>query len=397
MRNQIYSSKLYLNFMFYITLITLFMPSALFTKINMGSTSFGFHYVGLVLFLIFMTCKARAIFTKVHMLSLSTILFYLLFCVTFNHELDLKYVISYLTYSYCFSIGHFNAKNGFIQQDSRTIYMARVLLLVTCIVGLLFYFLNIPMFDLEYAGSTNVFLMENGKYRAASLFLNPNGFAYFILPFIISILVNLKERRKYFDVFIFILAITSVWSSDSRSTLIAFLLVVILLVSRSILGKKSIYVFILLGLGAFIALWGMWADIQEYDIRYAKYSLAFDYALLYVQNLFVGFPSNEFVSDTEITFSDNLFIYMIVKQGIIGSTIFFSTLAISVIKAFRIFNSTTKNITALSCSLFTIVLPIVFLLSDTINFYPVNMLIGYALGYSYGFKSTEYKKTNVVT
>lgn len=194
----------------------------------------------------------------------------------------------------------------------------------SAILGVVLYLINIPLIDLEAAGSDQYFVDSFGHYRASSIFLNPNSFAYFLMFYLCVSLFGKYDTSKR-SLLAVACVLVAFLLSGSRSALAALGFLVLL---RMIMSFAPRFRFPLLIVGNVALMAGLvglisMADIFiGKDIRFEKWSFSLDIFFKQIQRVYLGIPEDIPLEKLGLHFSDNMFLTILFKLGSVGATIF---------------------------------------------------------------------------
>jgi hypothetical protein len=247
------------------------------------------------------------------------------------------------------------------------------------IIGLVLYYFNIPLFDFESTGSELYFTNSYGYYRLSSIILNPNSFAYILLLYFAFFLYSKKSFIGYVMMFLTLVAFLL---TESRSALLGLILMLIIYNYQYIKQKIVLFRFSIIGLlFLFIILLVFSSEsvLINYDIRFTKFSIALDYIFSSFEYFLLGVPASVSVENNGISFSDNMFLYLIIKMGFLPFLLFTYGYFYSIFKASRIlFRENNPNIKPYALFLISSIITMFF--SDLLLFSPVYILVGLSIG-----------------
>ncbi len=249
------------------------------------------------------------------------------------------------------------------------------------IFGLILYFLNLPLLDLKTAGRELYFINSNGYYRASSVFLNPNSFAYFLVFYFCIFSTSKKYDIKYCTVFLIVFL--AFYFSESRSAMLSlfliFLFAIFVRIRPANLSGKLYFLNIAILLALFFLLL-LSGDLFSYDIRFEKWHMALDIFFGNYEYLLKGIPFSVPLYSQGITFSDNMFLYILFRLGFFGFFGFF-VFYISVLKkSCTILANESAHSQSAPYAMYFLVSSISMFYSNFLLFYPIMILHGIAVG-----------------
>jgi len=307
--------KINFNIIYNLLFIAILLyPLAIIYKISDFSVSYLFVLV------IMLLAGVRFLYYINNLNSLYILSFYLIILFIINF-INIKFFFFMFTFILFIVIG-FNYKMYFI--NKKVIKKFINFSFVISIIGIILYFLKIPLFDFKIAGSEKYFMLSNGYYRAMSIFLNPNSFAYFII-FAFSLMLfygkyiffNKYYRKLYYIVFLF-----SLYIAYSRSAILSMVLILIVYgIYRFKISRKNklliLFFMLIMLISFFMFLLSSRELFYNYDIRFLKIDIAIDYLTKNFYHFIFGYPHYINIKKNGISFSDNMFLYFFLRGGMI--------------------------------------------------------------------------------
>ncbi|KAB0327128.1 hypothetical protein LSO07_27425 [Janthinobacterium sp. PLB04] len=359
------------------------MPMALLDKFTIAGSEFSASYIFvfcmIVTFLFFALLSVRRNFPveiDKNILCVTALAFNFLFFSLLN-EPDGGFFLGVSFWIVSIFIG----LNMDISGRAKFVKIVFFLAWILSIVGLVLYFLNLPLLDLKTAGRELYFLNSNGYYRASSVFLNPNSFAYFLVFYFCIFSVSKKYGVK--NCFIFLIVFFAFYFSESRSAMLSLFLILlfsIFLKAKPVNLSRKLYainVFILLVLLFLLLLSG---DLFSYDIRFEKWHMALDIFFGNYEYLLKGIPFSVPLYSQGITFSDNMFLYILFRLGFFGFFGFFIFYIFVVKKSCTILAYESTHSQSAPYAMYFLVSSVSMFYSNFLLFYPIMILHGIAIG-----------------
>ncbi|OEZ84894.1 hypothetical protein JAB6_23280 [Janthinobacterium sp. HH104] len=249
------------------------------------------------------------------------------------------------------------------------------------IVGLILYFLNLPLLDLKTAGRELYFINSNGYYRASSVFLNPNSFAYFLVFYFCIFSTSRKYDIKHCAVFLIVFL--AFYFSESRSAMLSlfliFLFAIVVKTRPANLSGKLYFLNIAILLALFFLLL-LSGDLFSYDIRFEKWHMALDIFFGNYEYLLKGIPFSVPLSSQGITFSDNMFLYILFRLGFFGFLGFFVFYISILKKSCTILANESTHSQSAPYAMYFLVSSVSMFYSNFLLFYPIMILHGIVVG-----------------
>lgn len=377
-------SKLKLNYNFsflFLWLMILTIPLSLLFKVNFIGIEFSISYIfliffifiSIVMYLFFIKFELKFLTNKVFLLFSFSFLF-LLCTNSFYNELDIKFLLFLVTFIFSFIVGYLYSKliqNYFQRQFSNLIY-------ILVLIGLILYYFNIPLFDFNILDSELYFVNSYGYYRLSSILLNPNNFAYMLLLYFTFYVYSKKKE----SIIIFSLVLAAFLLTESRSAFMGLLIIYIFYNYQYFKQKVVLNIISLIGiflLFIFLLIFTNNDFLINYDIRFIKFSIALDYIFYSIEYFFFGVPFIIDIQKDGITFSDNMFLYLMLKMGFFAFFLFIFGYISSIFKA-SVVLSQKNNLRIKPFALFLIstLLPMFF--SNLLLFSPIYILIAISIG-----------------
>jgi hypothetical protein len=266
----------------------------------------------------------------------------------------------------------------------------------SAILGIALYSINIPLIDLEAAGSDQYFVDTFGHYRASSIFLNPNSFAYFLMFYIcFSFFGNYETSKRSWLVFACVAVAFLLSGSRSAMAALGFLLLL-----RIILLFALRFRFPLLMAGnvalvsVLVALIAMADLFIGKDIRFEKWSFSLDIFFRQMQRVYLGVPENIPLEKLGLHFSDNMFLTILFKLGGVGAAIFATYYLFIMFRAIVTLAYGSRTIRPFAA--YFLGSTVLFFYSNFLYFYPMVLIHGVATGLllvriqSKGFSTSEH-------
>lgn len=377
-------SKLKFNYnisFFFLWMMILTIPLSLLFKVNILDIKFSISYIFLVLF-IFVSISSYffimridfSIFEKSFFLSI--IFSFLIFCIySLYHGIEIKLFTLLITFLASIMI-------GFLYSEQIQCYFQREFKNITyflVFIGLVLYYFNIPLFDFEVAGSKLYFTNSFGHYRLSSILLNPNSFAYFLLLYFT---MYLYSKKNFIANIMMLFVLLAFILTESRSALAGLLLILIIFSYRYFKQGISLFKLSIFGLlFGFILLLVFTNDniLLNYDVRFSKYYVALQYIFKSWEYFLLGVPHSIEIEKDGISFSDNMFLYLMLKMGFIPFVLFIYGYFHSIFKAAKIlFEPNSILLKPYALFLLATLFPMFF--SNLLLFFPVYILIGLSMG-----------------
>lgn len=351
----------------------LLYPLSIFYKFLGYSISYIF-----ILFILFISLIRLIIYIK--SLSLFYILGIYLLYLLVNNIINIKFLFFMFMFILFIVIG-FNYKRFFVKKKFIKSFIK--FSVIISIIGIVLFFLKIPLFDFKVAGSSKYFMLSNGYYRAMSIFLNPNSFAYFII-FSISLLLFYGKylfSKKMYLIYL-IIYLFSLYISYSRSAIFSMSLIFVIYFIYKLKIPKNLklifYIFILVFLFNIFCFLIINRELFfNVDIRFLKIDIALDFIKNNFYNFIFGYPYNVSINKNGISFSDNMFLYFFLRGGVILFIIFNYIYIIALLKSIK-FIVLKKTEIGYAVYLFS-TLPLMFF-SNFLLFFPNIILFSISIG-----------------
>lgn len=229
-------------------------------------------------------------------------------------EYILFYYFLFYSIGYYFSVGD--------TYDYLLPFALRLFYIIT-IIGVIFVVLGIDFKLKEYSAAEGMFYHPVlGINRATSIVYNPQ--LYGMICVFTFILIKSKISK--------IISLIGLFFSFSRSSIIS-------LISTFFLSKTTIrlklfllfsfvFLFIYSSLYVQSGILGRFFNIQNYlgDVRVLKFAIGVSFVFESVNSFLFGIPFDTVVGWKGVTFSDNTFIYLLLKGGFVFFILFLSIL-----------------------------------------------------------------------
>jgi len=224
-------------------------------------------------------------------------------------------------------------------------------------LGIILYWLNIPLFDPEFAGSESYF-SEQGKYRAMSTLVNPNAFGYFVIVFLIFNINDNKYTLK--KIFLLVLCFYTILITKSRSSLIIFIYLFMKFYleffyykfknnfrdyskyTKYCIISINVILIILIVYTGFFYISNQLIKFEDIitNIRWKKWKVALIFIFKNSKTFLIGNPFGTTFNQGSISFSDNYMLHIFLEYGVIGLILFcwfyLRNLVICIKKCFKI-------------------------------------------------------------
>jgi O-antigen ligase len=251
---------------------------------------------------------------------------------------------------------------------------------VTAVLGLVLYAINIPLIDLEAAGSDQYFVDGFGHYRASSVFLNPNSFGYFLLFYFCVRMFGNRPPGRFISVG-FLCVLSAFLLSGSRSALVAFafLFVMRVVIAMAPQNRFPLMLGINTALLAVLALLIVLSDkFIGQDIRFEKWSFSLELFLQQAQRIYFGMPEYIPLEKLGVFFSDNMFLTFLFKFGIVGFLVFAVYYLVIVYRAVSALVQESPALRPFAA--YVLASSVLFFYSTFLSFYPMVLMHGVAVG-----------------
>jgi hypothetical protein len=359
------------------------LPTTLLFKVNIGSQEFSISYLVLLAFLIFtiyyyiMKLQIFSVILKKDILILVILVAYSL-VLSLYKGLDIDFLKFIIFFFFAYLTGY---KYNYIFTSFKFINLFIKFAIMISLIGILLYHLKIPIFDFKAAGSEFYFMNSDGYYRAMSIFMNPNSFGYFLL-FSISLLL---VHKKYISSISYIVYISilfyAMYLTSSRSAELSLLFILFIYFISQKLNKRLAYIIIIFTSTFLVTISILLLFNLEYfyfyDVRFEKWNVAFSF-LNNLEYFLIGVPIVVHVIKNGISFSDNMFIYLIIEQGFLFLFLFIYLYYRINIKSIRMTLNKDNYNTSYSIYLISIFIPM--MLSNYLLLYPSIILTGISMG-----------------
>lgn len=379
-----YISKVHLNKLivrFVLPLIVLSTPASIIYKLNISGFELSISYFFLAL-LFFLSLFSLAFSSaRRHMRGSSDLIVFLSFALLIPfafhnlNGLDLKFVAFYCAFVFSIVVGA-SLSDVLTAELRATVYW---LVYISVAIGLGFYYLNIPMFDLEVAGGINYFTNEDGRYRLTSVLLNPNAYAYFLLVYFSFFAIS---SNSIINILMAVIVFIAFLLTESRSAMLSLVVIVSLRLLLKVRYRKyffAIYVTIVVIL-MFVLISMSWSSVlTSLNIRFEKYQIALDYIFLTPLYFWAGVPADVSVQRSGVYFSDNMFLLIFLELGFLGFLLFVFVYLKSLYRACSILANRQFGIVRYH-AIFLLSSPPVMFFSDYLMFFPLFLFLGLSIG-----------------
>jgi hypothetical protein len=254
------------------------------------------------------------------------------------------------------------------------------LAVATAILGIVLYAVNIPLIDLESAGSDQYFVDSWGHYRASSLFLNPNSFGYFLLYYICVRLFGTNGSEKL-SILGFLSVMAALVLSGSRSAWATCVFIITLRIIISLAPRLrtpllfGVNIVLLTLLAILIALSDLFV---AQDIRFEKWGFSLDIFSKSAEQIFTGIPEHIPLEKLGIYFSDNMFLTFLFKFGVVGFLVFAAFYIVIVYRSIVVLVQGAPELRPFAAYLLGA--SVMFFYSNFLYFYPMVLMHGVAAG-----------------
>jgi len=356
-------------------------PLSLLYKVSFGSFDFSVAYLLLIFyFLVFLflyllnpLLGSRQFKKRVMVFSLASL--FLCYISELGSGFDPVFIFFYSAFVFSIFVG-FWFRDYFVSCFNDWIACITFL---AVLVGLYFYYQGIPLFNTEYAGGESYFMNENGRYRLTSVLLNPNSFAYFLIFYFSFYLYGEKGWGKNIVcIFVFF----SLFITESRTGGLAFLLSLFVFSLQYFKQKKMLMKLSVAGILVILTLLLFFSYskiLLEYDIRFHKNLISYEYIFSSASNFLVGVPTEITVEKDGVVFSDNMFLEFFISTGGVSLLVFIYFYIYSLFLSISIL-CTPQRESVKPFAIFVISsLPMMFF-SNFLMFFPLNIILGVSIG-----------------
>lgn len=368
--------------LFFMAMSIISLPLALLNKIHLGAVEFSVSY--LFLFGILFSVVAHSAthirrdfggrFSLSCAMSVGLLLTVVFFAIV--NGIDAKLLTCFFLWTF-FTLFGISLSDTLLAKFGKMIHRVAF---VVVVIGLVFYYINIPLIDLEAIGSDLYFTNDDGHYRAASVFMNPNSFGYYLVFYFCTMFFR-KTAWTASGMIVFALALAALQFSGSRSALLAFALLLLIVAFQRIRPVERFYAYGAMNVAmvvcfALILLFA--SQIVSYDVRFEKWDMALEIFSQRWQFVICGMPPEITLENLGLVFSDNMFLAILFRLGIFGFAFFLSFYIYLIYSSMRILaadHSAPKPYAA-----FLIVSSILMFYSNFLFFFPIVMLHGIAAG-----------------
>lgn len=260
--------------------------------------------------------------------------------------------------------------------------MLRLLSLIgqfAALLGIVLYVFNIPLLDLDALASDMYFVNEWGHYRASSIFLNPNSFAYFLLLVFCAYLFG-GERHGWRQRLLVGACGVAFFLSGSRSGFLALIFLLALAAGRALPARPRFMLFSAGKLGLLAGLVVLLA-LSEYfsalDVRYEKWAFSLEIFFKSPEFWLLGIPPSVPIAQLGLSFSDNMFLMILFRLGIPGFLVFLAYYLWIVWTSLQriVWGSDQQRVFAA----FLLVSTVLMFYSNLLYFYPLVLIHGIAV------------------
>lgn len=256
----------------------------------------------------------------------------------------------------------------------------RAITLFAAVLGIVLYIVNFPLLDIESLASDMYFVNDWGHYRAASIFLNPNSFAYFLV-FAFCIYLFGPDRLSTGQFLILACALVAFFLTGSRSGFIALAMLVCFWAVRWVRPGPRFILYSAINL-ALLSLLMILVILSEYlidfDVRFEKWAFSVELFVKSQEFLLTGMPVDVQLENLGMFFSDNMFLTFLFRMGVFGF-LFFGLYYLHILwRAMQCL--IWGEPTARPFAAFLMVCSILLFYSNFLYFYPLVLLHGIAVG-----------------
>jgi O-antigen ligase len=259
--------------------------------------------------------------------------------------------------------------------------------MVLSLIGVILFYAKLPLIDFSIAGNDQYFSIgHEGYFRAMSLFTNPNAFGYYLIfsiPVLISLRKNIGTLYFYFNLLLFLFALLLTTSRSSIASIVMLIPIYIILYFTNSCHIRKVFlntVFFFLLFCFFLILLFL-PNLEETNVRFIKWQSVFNFYYVNWEYIFTGAPFGINLFYMGESFSDNMFLYIFIKNGLIGLLFFLLALWFVMIKAIRVLIKSKKYRNyEIGCSYFMVLTLIPLFFSNFMLFFPISVLFGIASG-----------------
>lgn len=371
-------------FFIFLSLFIFTLPTVLVYRIG-GENGVSIAYLFLMLMVfLFIPSIIQKIFKKNY--TYSSIFFVLWFfwiiITTFiNGGVEAIYLLSVIVVisSFLFALNGRIGEYFFIKLLS--------LSMILSLIGIILFYAKIPLIDFSIAGNDQYFSIgHEGYFRAMSLFTNPNAFGYYLIfsiPVLISLRKSIGKLYFYFNLLLFIFALLLTTSRSSIASIVMLIpIYAILYFAKNYQIRKiflnTVFLFLLL---CFIIILLNLQNLEWLDVRFIKWQSVFNFYDMNLEYIFTGSPFGTDLIYMDQYFSDNMYLDIFIKNGLIGLLCFFLALWFIMTKAIHILVKSKKYRNyEVACSYFMLLTLIPLFFSNFLIFFPISVLFGIASG-----------------
>ncbi len=359
------------------------IPTVLIYKITVSGQEFSISYLILLMFLTFpiysyiFKLQILEIFFKKNIFILLFLIIYSILLAIYK-GVDINFMKFMLFFFFSCLIGY---KYYYIFTSFKFVNLFIKLSIILSLFGIVLYYLKLPLFDFKTAGTDLYFMNSDGYYRAMSIFLNPNSFGYFLV-FSISLLLMHKKFISKFTYYTYsLIMFFAMYLTYSRSATLSLLLILLIYFIRHIFKKQtSIFIIIMMLTSLVVMSIVLLINLQFfyfYNVRFEKWNVAFTF-LNNLEYFLIGTPIDMKIIKNSISFSDNMFIYLILKEGFLFLLLFLFLFYKITIKSIKIFLRENSYFSGYAIYIISLFIPMMF--SNYLLFYPSSILTAISIG-----------------
>ncbi|MFA9438486.1 O-antigen ligase family protein [Uliginosibacterium sp. sgz301328] len=365
-----------------LALSILTLPLVLLTKVSVGSSQFSVSYLFICVVLGWTALAAlhrispRQRSTLGGAAALPAAFFFTVVLYTIANGVDTAFLMNML-----FWIGA--SYLGLLMDPDLARKLAKQMRAITffaAILGIFLYVVNFPLLDIESLASDMYFVNDWGHYRAASIFLNPNSFAYFLV-FSFCIYLFGPDRLNMWRILSLACGLVAFVLTGSRSGFIALAVLVCFWMARWLRPGPRFILYSITNL-ALLSLLVILVILSEYlvgyDVRFEKWAFSVELFLRSQEFWLTGMPVDVQLENLGMFFSDNMFLTFLFRMGVFGF-LFFGLYYLYILwRAMQCL--IWGEPTARPFAAFSIVCSILLFYSNFLYLYPLVLLHGIAVG-----------------
>ena len=358
------------------------MPLAIVQKISVGGSEFSASYLFMAAVIVWTILRGVLRVPKyIHRTANATFLAPLVIVALmaiyglFN-GFDWRFVMAVLLWTIFTFLGMLLPDTYLIPYSRLMVWLS----IVTAVLGIALYIINIPLIDLEAAGSDQYFVDAWGHYRASSVFLNPNSFGYFLLFYLSIKLFGVEKPKRIFGLG-FLCVVIALLLSGSRSSWAACLVLIVLRIGMAIAPRirLSIFLFVNAALLTLMLILVVLSDLfVAQDIRFEKWDFSIEIFLNDAERVLLGVPESIPLEKFGMYFSDNMFLTFLFKFGSVGFIVFLVYYLFILYRAVIILVKGDRALYPFAAYL--IAASVMLFYSNFLLFYPMVLLHGVAVG-----------------